>query len=61
MIAEKECPFCGLKAVEFNGSQVVCQNCSAAGPSYNSKEEALQGWNKGLYEPGKGYYREIKS
>jgi hypothetical protein len=61
MIAEKECPFCGLKSVEFNGSQMVCQNCNATGPTYDTKEEAINGWNKGLYEPGRGYYRERKS
>ena len=61
MIAENECPFCGLKSVEFKGNQMVCENCGAAGPTYDNKENALDGWNRGLYEPGNGYYRETKS
>ena len=59
MIAENECPFCGLNSVEFNGHQMVCQNCGAAGPTHDNKEDALDAWNRGSIEPGR-CYRETK-
>ncbi len=60
MNSEKGCPFCRLHVIEIvkstppsmEGLQVQCDNCGACGPVYESKEEAITGWELGILDLG---------
>jgi hypothetical protein len=56
--SEKGCPFCRLDIIEIvkstppsmEGLQVQCDNCGASGPIYESKKEAIDGWELGILD-----------
>lgn len=60
MRAKNKCPFCQQDVInviksnppETNGYQYQCDNCGACGPIYDNKEEALKGWELGIYDMG---------
>ena len=57
MKSEKGCPFCREDVIQIvksappasEGLQVECDNCGARGPVYESKEEAIAGWELNLW------------
>jgi predicted RNA-binding Zn-ribbon protein involved in translation (DUF1610 family) len=57
MKSEKGCPFCLEDIIQIvksappaaEGLQVECDNCGARGPVYGSKEEAITGWELGIF------------
>jgi Lar family restriction alleviation protein len=67
MKSEKGCPFCREDIIEIvksapqamEGLQVECDNCGARGPIYESKEEAIAGWEHGIR--GLGGVRQRRS
>ena len=42
----KPCPFCGSKNVGDMNGWVQCFNCNAGGPNGNTKQQAVDAWNK---------------
>lgn len=53
MIKLKPCPFCGSEDVEYTNFGkgfdmwlIQCDECEAMFPLLNSREEAIQRWNK---------------
>lgn len=67
MKSETGCPFCHMDIIEIvksappaiEGLQVECDNCGARGPIYESKEEAITGWEFGILDIGGGRVRRI--
>jgi hypothetical protein len=57
MKSEKGCPFCREDVIQIvksappasEGLQVECDNCGARGPVYENKEEAIAGWELGIF------------
>lgn len=56
MKSKNGCPFCQEDVIDIvksvppavEGLQVQCDNCGACGPIYESKEEAINGWELGI-------------
>ena len=52
----KACPFCGgenamfIRSKSGLGMWVLCNNCAAIGPTCQTKEKAIEAWNR-RYEP----------
>lgn len=61
MQSKNGCPFCRLKVVavtnssppDLGGFQVQCDNCDARGPIYKDQQDAIEGWELGIYDQGK--------
>ena len=55
--SKKGCPFCQQKdgiivkstPPAMEGLQVECNDCGARGPIYETKEEAISGWELGIF------------
>lgn len=65
--SENGCPFCQeknctiVKSVPphaMEGLQVECNDCGARGPIYETKEEAISGWELGIFSV-KGRMRKL--
>lgn len=56
MKASNGCPFCSTQTIEvvsstppaMEGLQAQCDNCGARGPIYQTKKDAIDGWNLGI-------------
>jgi hypothetical protein len=56
MESKNGCPFCQENIIDIvqstppamQGLQVQCDSCGARGPIYESKEEAIAGWEFGI-------------
>ena len=49
----KPCPFCGGEAVGMCGGvqqYVRCYCCNTEGPTCDTKQEAIEAWNRRVYE-----------
>lgn len=65
MKSEKGCPFCREDVFQIvksappagEGLQVECDNCGARGPVYESEEEAITGWELGIFDVREGRLR----
>ena len=43
----KKCPFCGGSAMLMgDGHWIACEHCLSESDCYNTKEEAIQAWNR---------------
>lgn len=47
----KPCPFCGREEItvrrrDWDFFSATCLNCAATGPYSETREEAIQAWNK---------------
>jgi len=58
MKSNNGCPFCNHTVIQIvkstppasEGLQVECDNCGARGPIYDTKKEALLGWERGIVD-----------
>lgn len=48
----KKCPFCGGKAeiVGYKIFWVICKECTAETKSFDTREEAIEAWNRRVKE-----------
>jgi transcription elongation factor Elf1 len=58
MKSKNGCPFCNHFVIQIvksapsamTGLQAECDNCGARGPIYETKKDALLGWERGIVE-----------